>query len=212
MPTRPQILRRGDTIGVVTLGSPLDSEIINERVATLKDMGFQVVLGKHAYQYSGIAAGTNEQRASDLMSMFTNKSVRAILPARGGTGVGGILPYLDFNIIKNNPKIVSGYSDVTILLNVLYQYADLITFHSLLLIDFKQDTPPYNFNQFFAATASVLPTRPVQNPPEMTLVSKVKGNVTGRIVGGNLTSFIGTLGTPYEIDRYTLIGLYLEWN
>jgi muramoyltetrapeptide carboxypeptidase len=209
MPTRPPILRRGDTVGIVTLGSPQDSKIISERVTALENMGFNVILGEHVYEYSGIVAGTSEQRASDLMSMFMNKNVKMILPTRGGTGVEGILPFLDFNVIKSNAKIVTGYSDITILLNVLYQYADLITFHSLLLIDFRTDTPPYNFNQFYAATSAVSPTRLIQNPPEMKQKSKVKGNITGRIVGGNLTSFVGTLGTPYEIDTRGKI-IFLE--
>ncbi|GAX90302.1 S66 peptidase family protein [Effusibacillus lacus] len=200
MPIRPPILQRGDTIGIVTLGSPLGANIINERVQTLRTMGFNVILGKNVYAYTGFLAGPPEQRAADLMDMFRNKAVKMILPSRGGVGVGGILPYLDFEVIRQNPKIVTGYSDITVLLNVLYQYADLITFHSLLLIDFRRETPAYNFNQFFAATSTLTAPRQIQNPPGIPLISRVQGNVTGRVVGGNLTSFVGTLGTPYEID------------
>lgn len=83
------------------------------------------------------------------MNMFTNENVKAILPTRGGVGVA-ILPFLDFGVIRTNPKIISGYSDITILLNALAQFSNLITFHSLLLINFHQSTPAYNFNQFFS--------------------------------------------------------------
>lgn len=200
VPVKPPILRRGDTIGIVTLGSPLSADIINARISTLRNMGFNVVLGNYVYAATGFLAGTDAQRASDLMSMFRNRNVKMILPSRGGVGVAGILPYLDFNVIRQNPKIVTGYSDVTILLNVLHQYADLITFQSLLLIDFRPDTPNYNFNQFFAATSTAVSRRQITNPPGMPLVGRVQGNVTGRIVGGNLTSFVDNLGTPYEID------------
>ncbi|MGN7170812.1 S66 peptidase family protein [Paenibacillus cellulositrophicus] len=200
MPISPPMLQRGDTVGVVTLGSPLAADVINARIEILRAMGFNVVLGQYVYAQNGFLAGTDEQRASDLMMMFQDQRVKMILPTRGGTGVAGILPYLDYTVIRNNPKIVTGYSDITVLLNVMHQYVDLITFHSLLLIDFKPDTPAYNFDQFFAATSVYSSTRTIFNPPGMPLISRVPGNVTGQLVGGNLTSFVDTLGTPFEID------------
>jgi muramoyltetrapeptide carboxypeptidase len=163
-------------------------------------MGFNVILGQYVYAQNGFLAGTDEQRASDLMSMFENTQVKMILPTRGGTGVAGILSYLDYRVIQNNPKIITGYSDITVLLNVLHQYADLITLQSLLLIDFRPDTPAYNLNQFYSATSVLAATRQIQNPPGIPLISRVPGNITGELVGGNLTSFVDTLGTPYEID------------
>ncbi|KIL45156.1 S66 peptidase family protein [Jeotgalibacillus soli] len=200
MAIKPPALQRGDTVGIVSLGSPLDSQVINERIDFLKQRGLQVVLGKYVFEQNGFLTGTAEQRAEDLMSMFSNTQVKMILPVRGGVGVAGILPYLDFQFIKNNPKIVSGYSDITVLLNTLYQFSDIIALHSLLLIDFKPSTPSYNFEQFFTITSSIAVPRPLQNPPSMSLVSRVRGDVSGPIVGGNLTSIVGTLGTPYEID------------
>ncbi|AZS14003.1 S66 peptidase family protein [Paenibacillus lutimineralis] len=200
MPIRPPILQKGDTVGIVTLGSPLAANIINERIEYLKAMGLNVLLGQFVYAQDGFLAGTDEQRASDLMRMFQDEQVKMILPTRGGTGVAGILPYLDYNVIQKNPKIITGYSDITVLLNVLYEIVGLITFHSLLLIDFKSNTPGYNFDQFFSATSLFSLTRPILNPPGVPLISRVPGNVTGPLVGGNLTSFVDTLGTPFEID------------
>ncbi|ARC84905.1 LD-carboxypeptidase family protein [Clostridium argentinense CDC 2741] len=200
MATRPQILRTGDTIGIVTLGSPLSANAINTGIQTLNNMGFNVVLGKYVYSSNGYLAATEEERASDLMDMFKDPDVKAIIPSRGGVGVAGIIPYLDYSIIAQNPKIITGYSDITILLNVLYEWADLITFHSLLLIDFKPTTPEYNFNQFFTATSTLTSPRELENPPGMPLISRIPGNVTGPIVGGNLTSFVDNLGTPFEVD------------
>lgn len=209
MATKPPILKPGDTFGIVTLGSPLDPAEIDERLAYLKSLGFNVVLGDYVYASDGYLAGTDEQRASDLMKMYRNPAVKAILPTRGGVGVAGILPYLDFGYISNHPKIISGYSDITILLNVLFEFANQITSHSLLLLDFRESTPEYNFNQYFAANASTVSPRQIENPPEMPMVSRVPGNVTGQLVGGNLTSFVGTLGTPYEISTRGRI-LFLE--
>ncbi|MDM5337179.1 LD-carboxypeptidase [Fictibacillus enclensis] len=200
MAVRPPILQRGDTIGIVTLGSPLEPARINEGIKTLRSLGFNTVLGKNVYTSTGFLAGTDQQRAADLMAMFSNKNVKMILPTRGGVGVAGILPYLNFTVIRQNPKIVSGYSDITILLNVLYQYADLISFQSLLLLDFNLETPPYNYDQFFLATSTFQSPRQIINPPGIPQVSRVSGNVTGEVVGGNLTSFVDNLGTPFEID------------
>ncbi|CAB1250787.1 LD-carboxypeptidase [Clostridium sp. WLY-B-L2] len=200
MAIRPEILRAGDTIGIVTLGSPLSADVINTGIQTLRNMGFNVILGNYTYSYDGYIAATEQQRASDLMEMFKNPDVKAIIPSRGGVGVAGIIPYLDYPVITQNPKIITGYSDITILLNVLYTWANLITFHSLLLIDFKPSTPAYNMNQFFTATSTLTSPRRLENPPGMPLISRVPGNVTGTIVGGNLTSFVDNLGTPFEID------------
>lgn len=144
----------------------------------------------------GFLVGSDKQRASDLMKMFENEDVDMILPSWGGVGIAGILPYLDFQNIRKHPKIISGYSDITVLLNVLFQEADLITLQSLLLIDFSMATVPYNYDQFFTATSSLISPREIKNPAGMKQVSRVKGNVTGEIVGGNLTSFSDLLGTP----------------
>lgn len=210
MAKKPPMLQPGDTIGIVTLGSPLDAQIINARIATLREMGFEVVLGNNVYARTGMVAGSDEGRANDLMDMFENNNVKLILPTRGGVGVAGILPYLDFSVIRRNPKIVTGYSDITILLNVLYQYADLITLQSLMLIDFKPTTPVYNYDQFFAAVSSTVSPRQIENPLGMPIVSRVQGNVTGEIVGGNLTSFTDNLGTNFEIDTVGKILLIEE--
>lgn len=209
MAIKPPALQRGDTIGLVTPGSPLDATIINTRMQYLRDMGFNIVFGANLYSYDGIVAAPAEERAEDVMSMFRNKSVKMILPARGGTGVQTILPFLDFDVIRANPKIISGYSDITILLNCLFQFSDIVTFHSLMLIDFRNETPAYNFNQFFEATSTFISPRIIRNPPDMPLMSVVPGNVTGPIIGGNMTSLVGTLGTPFEIDTKGKI-LFLE--
>jgi muramoyltetrapeptide carboxypeptidase len=209
MAIKPTMLLAGDTIGIVTLGSPLAPLIINQRIATLEQFGFTVKIGAHVYDETGFLAGTPEDRAADLMAMFADDEVKLILPTRGGVGVMDILPFLDFAFIRTHPKIISGYSDITVLLNALFQEADLITLHSLLLINFNDTTPAYNYDQFFTATSDILPTRIIENPPEIPQISLVPGNVTGRIVGGNLTSLISTLGTPYEINTTNAI-LFLE--
>lgn len=199
MTIKPTILRSGDTIGVVTLGSPLAPSTIQARIDTLERMGFRVVVGEHVYDADGFIAASGQARAADLMGMFHDSDVRLILPTRGGVGVIDILPYLDYAYISAHPKIVSGYSDISILLNTLYSFSDLLTFHSLMLIDFKMETPPYNFNQFFTATSTFASPRPIVNPPVMPPpAGLVPGDVTAPVVGGNMTALVGSLGTAYE--------------
>ncbi|WP_062353284.1 S66 peptidase family protein [Bacillus kwashiorkori] len=201
MAIKPTILREGDSIGLVTLGSPiLNMDTYSTGVQMLRNQGFNIIFGRYVTSFGGIVSAPPRERAMDLMNMFLNANVKMILATRGGTGVQSIFPYLNFDVIRRNPKIVSGYSDITALLNALYQYSNIITFHSLMIADFRSDTPPYNFNQFFAATSTTAAPRVIENPPNMPLVSLVAGNVTGPIVGGNLTSIVNTLGTPYEID------------
>jgi muramoyltetrapeptide carboxypeptidase len=197
----------------VTLGSPiLNREAINTGIQTLRNMGFNVVLGRHVFSFGGIVAAPANERAKDLMDMITNPNIKLILATRGGTGVQSIFPYLDFDVIRQNPKIISGYSDITALLNIIYQLSNVITFHSLMAGDFQVNTPPYNFNQFFEATSTRTSPRVISNPPELPFISLVPGNVTGTIVGGNLTSLVNTLGTPYEIDTKGKILFFEETN
>jgi len=210
MAAKGPALRPGDTIGLVTLGSPLDRSIIDARIGYLRQMGFQVLTGNHVYDADGFLAGTDQERAADLMAMFAEPRVKMILAVRGGVGVEGILPYLDYDYIARNPKLVSGYSDITVLLNVLYQFSGIVTLHSLLLIDFRPETPAYNFQQFFTAAGSTAVPRPIANPPGMPLTGRVPGQATGPLVGGNLTSLVGSLGTPYEIDTQGAILLVEE--
>ena len=89
MAIKPPTPRPGDTIGIVTLGSPLDPGVIDARIETVRQMGFKVVLGRYVYAQNGFLAGTDEQRAGDLMDMFRNPEVKLILPSRGGVGMRG---------------------------------------------------------------------------------------------------------------------------
>jgi muramoyltetrapeptide carboxypeptidase len=109
MAIKPIALQRGDTVGIVTLGSPLAAATINARITFLRSMGLKVVVGQHVYDETGFLAGTDQRRAGDLMSMFANDQVRLIILSRGGVGVAGVLPYLDYNFIRIIPRSLAGY-------------------------------------------------------------------------------------------------------
>src|SRR5690625_7560969 len=104
MAIKPPVLQYGDTIGIVTLGSPLAPSIINERIMTLRNSGFEVVLGHAVYAQTGLLAGSPEMRAQEQMNMFANTNVNMILPTGGGVEVDGIMTFVDYQHIQEHPK------------------------------------------------------------------------------------------------------------
>lgn len=204
----PPMLQKGDTIGIVTLGSSVKPSHIQRGLTLLTTKGYQILLGKNVYA-NDFPASSPQQRAAELMGMFTNSNVSMIIGSRGGTGVADILPYLDYTIIQQNPKILVGYSDLSILLNVINHFTGLITYNAPMTHDFDPDAPSFNLEQFFTAITTPVVPRLISNPPHMPLISKVLGKAVGPIVGGNLTSIVGSLGTPFEIDTRGKI-LFLE--
>src|SRR6266850_1171329 len=108
-------LRRGDVIGVCAPASPPSMEKVEAGVRYLEKCGFRVEMAPHLSRSRGYLAGTDEERAADVNSLFSDKRVSAIFAARGGFGVQRILPLLNYRVIGKNPKIVVGYSDLTAL-------------------------------------------------------------------------------------------------
>ncbi len=206
---RPKRLKKGDTVGLVAPASgTFENEDIHFAADIVKSLGFRVLEGKHLYDKKGYLAGKDEHRAKDLNRMFANKDVVAIIALRGGFGTPRILPYLDFELIRKNPKVILGYSDITALLHAIHGRTGLITFHGPIAGQI--------FSEYtLAAFKKVLmdPETPllIGAPPpfeasegvverENRLVRIVPGKVRGPLMGGNLSLMVKLLGTPYEPD------------
>src|SRR3954466_10547806 len=130
MPIKPPRLSPGGRIGIVSPASPpLDPKTIDRSVAVLESFGFKVKLASNIRKRSGFLAGSDRERAGDLIRMFQDKTINAIFCMRGGYGSARILPFLDYDIIRANPKIFVGYSDITSLHCALLKKANLVTFH-----------------------------------------------------------------------------------
>jgi muramoyltetrapeptide carboxypeptidase LdcA involved in peptidoglycan recycling len=126
----PAGLKHGSTVGVVAPASGISREEINAGVRSLEGLGLNVVLGKSIYRGSaGFLAATDEVRAAEFMEFVQRKDIDAIITARGGYGVMRILPMLDYETIRDNPKIIMGYSDITALVNAIFARSNLIAFH-----------------------------------------------------------------------------------
>jgi muramoyltetrapeptide carboxypeptidase len=126
---KPQRLLPGDKVGLITPGSYVPDAGYEKAVNNLTQLGLQVVPGKYVREKRGFTAGTDEQRLEDLHTFFEDPSIKAIWCARGGYGCSRLLPHINYELIRNNPKILIGYSDITALLQAIFLRTGLVGFH-----------------------------------------------------------------------------------
>lgn len=175
-------------------------------------IGFRPQLAQHSRQRLGFLAGSDEQRAADVMELFADPQVRALVCVRGGYGSARIAPLLDYGFIAQHPKIFTGYSDLTALLCALSRRAGLVAFHGpMLAADFaRRRASKFTLRSFLRtltqakAPGSIL--EGYSGPPVKILRT---GLASGPLVGGNLSVLCATLGTPYEPSFQGAI-LFLE--
>ncbi len=203
---KPAALKRGDTIGLVC---PAYSAFIKEEVTIavegLQTMGFKVVLGKHVFDRYGNLAGKDEDRAADINEMFANKSVNAIMAMHGGWGSARILSLLNYDTIKNNPKIFIGYSDITALLLGIYSQTGLVTFHGPVgSSTWNAFTVDYFKNTLIDGNATRM-SNPIRKGDALVqmedrIYTIHSGKASGKLIGGNLTVLSHILGSTYVPD------------
>ena len=204
---RPRHLSPGDTLGIVAPASaPPDPTAIDRGVAALERLGYKVKLAPNVRRRFGFLAGTDQERAADLMAMFTDKQVRAILCVRGGYGTPRLLPLLEYKVIRKNPKIFVGYSDITALHCAFLTQAKLISFHGPMLnSDFAHADMPHFTLQSFLRTLSVVASPDTQLPFDIshgyrkdTVNVLRRGIARGQLIGGNLSLLCSVIGTPWQ--------------
>lgn len=197
---KPKKLKLGDTIGIVAPGSPTTEEKVEKAYKKLKEMGFKVKLGKSCYSKYGYLAGRDELRAEDLNSMFRDTEVDGIICLRGGYGTIRILELLDYNLIRANPKVFVGYSDITAIHIAINQISNLVTFHGPMAeSDLAGDISKFSLESLFNSILHEDFDGNLKNPTE-ELITINGGVAEGQIIGGNLSLIASTIGTPYEID------------
>lgn len=202
MPTKPDRLQFGDTIGIVAPASaPPDPKSIDRSVAVLERLGFKPKLAPKVRQRWGFLAGSDRDRAADLMRMFTDRKVKAIVCVRGGYGASRLLPLLDYAAIRANPKIFVGYSDITSLHSALLQKSNLVSFHGPMLnSDFiKENLPEFTLHSFLKTLMQPAAPGSISHGYKKKTVTIVRsGVVSAPLVGGNITLLCASLGTPYQ--------------
>ena len=200
---KPPRLKTGDTIGLIAPGSFIDDGELRDSIHSLELLGFKVVYTNNILARDGYLAGTDEQRASDINEMFSRKDINAVVAARGGYGCTRILPMLDYGVIKNNPKILVGYSDITALLFGIFKETGLICFHGPVgistfnnfSVDYFRDVLIYPHDKLTFYNAQESNNDDLYKP-----VTIRSGIAQGKLVGGNLSLVVSVIGTSYDVD------------
>ena len=204
-PIYPPPIKKGDTIGLVApAGSLINKDNFSAGVNILEDKGFRVKYNRKLLHAKGYLAGSDKERADEFNRLWSDPEVKALVAARGGYGCLRMIDLVDMKQIQKNPKILIGFSDLTVLLNAIHKKTGLVTFHgpvvtTLANIDRQSKT------SFFNVLAG--------NTPDLIAQAKLRvlksGMAKGVLMGGNLTTLIHMIGTPYEIPWSKAI-LFLE--
>jgi len=199
---KPRKLDVGDIVGVIAPSQPISpfQRRYCQGVKNLKRLGFNVKEGQTVKLQHGYMAGTDIQRAEDINRMFADKEVKAIICALGGSVAIRTLRYLDFNLIKANPKVFSGMSDITTFHTAFLTKTGLTSLHQTDVVfgfgaDIKTKEAKYEMSLFLKITKNA---EPLGLLPSLTQWEVWReGNAEGRLFGGNLPTLESLIGTPY---------------
>lgn len=225
---KPAKLSSGDIVGIASPASPVAAlcpRRLQRGIACLEDMGFQVIQGEHTSALTGHTAGTIEDRASDLHALYRNPDVKAIIPTIGGYNSHQLLDELDFDLIAQNPKILLGYSDVTALQLGIFSRTGVVTYQGpALLPQFGECGGLLTYTRESFTNVLMVPTphgytmRPSETWTEEDLQWDLedsrarvlqastgwkvlkRGQASGRIIAGNMSTLLLLAGTPYWPD------------
>lgn len=199
---KPKRLRQGDTIGIIAPASAAASpEAFERSAAALERLGFKARFSAHVRRRHGFLAGSDAERAADVMSLFTDEKVDGIICLRGGYGTARILPLLDFEVIRQHPKVFVGYSDITTLHAALLTKAGLVSFHGPMLEGAlaQPQCPEFTWQSLRKTIMEPLPAGPLSAGSGVkTAVTIHGGRASGELIGGNLSVLVTALGTRWE--------------
>lgn len=211
---KPPRLKNGDVIGIISpASSPSDQVRLENGIRYLEKLGYRIKVGKNVGKSNGYLAGTDQERADDITTMFKDKNVKAIFCLRGGYGASRILDKFDYKVVKNNPKIFVGYSEITALQIAFLVKAGLVTFAGpMVATEFGNDLSKYTEEYFWRIITSKKKIGRLAYPDNGRLPGISKGSSSGRIIGGNLSVFSALIGTEYFPDVKGRILLIEEVN
>ncbi len=212
-PQRPTLLKAprlkpGDTVGVVSPATAtfqqVELDIVRE---SLEALGLKVRVGEHVMSRHASLGGTDRERAGDINTFLGDRDIRAVIPARGGWGSSRLLPLLDYDALRRNPKVILGYSDITALLNGIHARTGLVTFHGPNGGGrWDADSLGWMKSVIFAGETPTLSNPKTENDRnvltqiENRIQTITPGKARGRLLGGNLTVLTAILGSPYVPD------------
>ena len=205
---KPRAVPPGGRVAIIAPASPFPRDEFEAGVAEVRALGFVTVIDPCVFDRRGYVAGDARSRAQALMSAWQDPAIAAVLTARGGYGSVELLPYLSIETLRQSPKVLVGYSDITALLSFLTTRCRVTAVHGPTLTGRLSGGPAaYDRASFLAAltTASAVGTLPA---PGLECI--LPGEVEGPVLGGNLTQLAASMGTPYAFDPPDGCVLFLE--
>ncbi|MGA3027387.1 MAG: LD-carboxypeptidase [Bryobacteraceae bacterium] len=207
---KPPALREGDTVALITPATDVsDPDELAAALAAIQYLGLKPKLGRNVGRRLGYLGGTIEERLDDLHAAFRDPEVRGVFCIRGGYGCAQLLDRVDYGLIRSNPKIFLGYSDITALHLAIRKETGLVTFHGPVVLIHGSAAHFNDYTQFWFRKAlfekeamgrlsNPAAANPLANAHPIRTITN--GTAHGRLAGGNLTLICSLLGTPYEID------------
>lgn len=202
----PPALEKGDIIGIAApAGRIVDQERFEKGIRILREMGFEPLFPRELWPGVGYLADTDNNRADELMRMVASTEVKAIMAARGGYGCLRTLPHLDLEQFKKHPKPVIGFSDLTVLLNRISAQAGILCFHGPVVTSLTDCTNGALKRLYYSLTGNF------RKAVRANGIEVIRGSdeARGVLVGGNLSSLMTMIGTPYDPDWNEAI-LFIE--
>lgn len=213
----PPRLREGDAVGIVSpAGATFERDRLDLVIDAVKALGFVPRVAPHALARYGYLAGTDAERAADINAMFADPAIKALLPIRGDWGSARILPYLDYDTIRANPKVLIGFSDISALLLGVYAQTGLVTFHGPHGVTSWSPSQVEPLRRILIEGDALTYSNPLLGADQDRLmrdqgrIQTIRpGRATGPLIGGNLSVISGIVGSPYMPDTSGTI-LFLE--
>ena len=206
---RPQKLKIGDTIGVVAPSSPIignNIEELNKAKEIVEKSGFKVKYSKNIFSNTNGYSSTAKEKAEDINEMFADKEVKMIWCAKGGNNSNSTFEYLDYELIKKNPKIICGYSDITSITNMITEKTGLVTFSGTNFKTIATDETDFSYKQALSRFVNGSLEFGPENEKYITIQ---KGKTEGELIGGNISLIRGMVAGKYSLDFTDKI-LFLE--
>jgi len=193
---KPPALRAGDTIGIVAPASNIKPQLLEQGCRELESLGFKTFYRPDIVTSYRYFAGPHERRRAEFLEMLQSNDIRAIFCARGGYGSGHLIPDLSADLIRQNPKIISGASDITLVLNFV-ERSGVVSFHGpMVATSIRQGSAGYDRDVLLSLLQG---SAQLRFPTDGTTVLR-PGTAEGRLTGGCLSLVVSTLGTHHEID------------
>ena len=201
---KPKRLKVGDTVAVIAPSSSASAEAFERALANIATLGLKAKVSKFARGSNDFMSGTDKERLHDLHWAFEDAEVKGVWCVRGGSGAPRLLPEIDYALIKKNPKVFIGYSDITALHLAIWQRTGLVTFHGPVASSELSEYAKKNLlNTVMTASANhkIQPSEYNLAQPSALFKPNVitPGRCRGRLVGGNLSLLAALAGTPYAL-------------